>query len=386
MKLKIVQITTDNRGLFAKDENEPLWFGMAPEALFSGFALLPDVELHVVSCARHRMKSPDKLADNTWFHSLHVPKLGWMRTFYQGCIRAVRKKLREIQPDIVHGQGTEMDCALGAVFSGYPNVVTIHGNMAELARLLKARPCSFGWFAGHFENLALRRTDGVFCNSAYTEGLVKPRTRRTWRVPNAIRLDFFAPPVATKPKTSKPILINVGLISPRKRQLELLDLATRLHEEGNAFELHFIGGASTTNSYGAAFLEKVRPLERAGIARYVGKKNTAELIRYFDQSQAMIHFPSEEAFGLVVAEALARNLKFFGARVGGMNDIASDIPGAEMFAAEDWSGLQTAIGRWLRVGAPQNQTTQAIIASRYHPKQIAQRHIEVYRDVLGRSL
>ena len=101
------------------------------------------------------MRSPEKLAPNIFFHSLYVPKIGWMRTLYQGCVRAVRKKLREIRPDIVHGQGTEMDCAMEAVFSGLPNVVTIHGNMAELASLLRARLGSFPWLAARLENLAL---------------------------------------------------------------------------------------------------------------------------------------------------------------------------------------------------------------------------------------
>ena len=73
--------------------------------------MLPDVEVHVVSCTQQPMKSPIKLAENIFFHSLLVPKIGWLRTGYQGCIRAVRKKLRAIQPDIVHGQGTERDCA-----------------------------------------------------------------------------------------------------------------------------------------------------------------------------------------------------------------------------------------------------------------------------------
>ena len=64
-----------------------------------------------------------------------------------------------------------------AVFSGLPNVVTIHGSMAELARLLGARVGSFRWMAGRLEHFALRRTVGVFCNSVYTERLVKPLAR-----------------------------------------------------------------------------------------------------------------------------------------------------------------------------------------------------------------
>src|SRR5208282_5205162 len=115
-------------------------------------AQLPETEVHVLGCVQQPMRSVEKLADNIWFHSLHVPKIGWLRTGYQGCIRAVRKKLKEIQPDIVHGQGTERDCAISAVFSGFPNVLTIHGNMAAIARHVRARAGSFLWLTGHIEN------------------------------------------------------------------------------------------------------------------------------------------------------------------------------------------------------------------------------------------
>jgi hypothetical protein len=43
---------------------------------------MPEVEVHVVSCMRTKVQSPPKLAPNRFFHSLHVPKIGWMRT---GC-------------------------------------------------------------------------------------------------------------------------------------------------------------------------------------------------------------------------------------------------------------------------------------------------------------
>src|ERR1035441_3189235 len=172
-KMRIALLTTDGREVW-KDYGTPApHFGTAVEALMQGFARMPGVEVHVVACACARVNAPPKLAANVFFHSLFVPKLGWMRTGYQGCIRAVRNKLREIRPDVVHGQGTERDCAICAVFSGFPNVVTIHGNMAELARQFGERVGSYGWLAAKLETFTLKRTDGVLCNSAYTEQLVR---------------------------------------------------------------------------------------------------------------------------------------------------------------------------------------------------------------------
>ena len=195
-------------------------------------------------------------------------KLGGCATGYQGCIRATRRKLREIQPDIVHGAGTERDCAISAVFSGFPNVVTIHGNMAELARLFKAPIGSFHWLAARLENFTLRRTAGVLCNSTYTEGLVRSHARKTWLLPHAVRSAFFEPiPEAA----SRPcVLLNAGYIVPRKRQLELLDVAEALHQRGLKFEFRFIGFippatavcASLSGENQTADSQRLRPFPR----------------------------------------------------------------------------------------------------------------------------
>ena len=380
-RLKLALLTTDSRELLKAYGRAEPEFGTAPQALMHGLASLPEVEVHVVSCIRKTVEAPAKLAENIFFHSLHVRKFGWMRTGYQGCIRAVRHKLRKIQPDIVHGQGTELDCAMNAVFSGFPNVLTIHGNMAELARMFRARIGSFGWMAARLENYALKRTAGVFCNSAYTEDLVKPRARRVWRVPNAVRQEFFA---ATRQPcgSGRCVLLNVGLISPRKRQVELLDVARNLRQQGLDFELQFIGSARPDTPYGAAFLEKLKPMAAEGFACFVGIKMGDELIRSLDEAAAMVHFPAEESFGLVVAEALARELKFFGARLGGISEIVAGVPEAELFSADDWPGLTQAIAAWIRRGAHRAPGAAQAMRHRYHPEVIARRHLEIYREVL----
>ena len=136
--MKIALLTTDNRQPFKQYDKAEPFFGTAPEALLQGLATLPEVEVHVVSCIRQPVRAPEKIAPNIFFHSLVVPKIGWMRTLYQGCIRATRKKLREIQPDIVHGQGTELDCGISAVFSGFPNVRLCDRPILMSARLKKA--------------------------------------------------------------------------------------------------------------------------------------------------------------------------------------------------------------------------------------------------------
>jgi len=381
--MRIAIVATDNREEHRKYQLSDPYFHPAIEALLQGFAELPHVIIHVISCAQQPMTSPEKLADNIWFHSLLVPKIGWLRTFYQGCIRAVRQRAKEIQPDLVHGQGTERDCAISAVFSGFPNLVSIHGNVGRVAKSISAPVGSFWWCAAILERFILPRSDGVLCNSVYTESVVRSYARRTWGVANAVRCEFFENPPSLNPAGSKPILLNIGVISPYKRQLEVLELARKLHHDGHSFELHFIGAAGSKANYGATFLNQIAIAERDGFARYLGTKSLPELIDSLDTAAALIHAPSEEAFGLVVAEALARNLKFFGTTVGGIPDIARGVEGVELFSLDDQSSLRVAAENWLRKGCPRPLSAAREMRTRYHPKIIALRHLEIYREFLG---
>jgi glycosyltransferase involved in cell wall biosynthesis len=379
--MKIALLTMDNRGPYREFHKDMPWFGMAPEALISGLASLPNVEVHVVSCIRKPVKSPAKLAENVWFHSLHVPKIGWMRTGYLGCIRAVRRRLKLIQPDIVHGHGTEYESAICAAFSGYPNVVTLLGIMKEMAKLMKARPGSFYWMAAILEGICLRRTAGVLCNSRFTEEKVRSRTRRTWLVPNAVRAAFFQkPPVSRRP--AKCILLNVGTVSAYKRQNELLDVAAQLDAEGLDFQLQFLGQASPDDPYAARFLTRV---QNNSYASHHGFRSLSEMIEYYDNASALVHVSAVESFGLVVAEALSRNLKFIGFSSGGVADIVAGVEGAEAFPDGDWPNLKSALSRWIRGGAVRPSTAANTMRQRYHPQEIARQHIEVYREMLGRT-
>ena len=381
--MRIVILTTDNREPHKDYANPMPHFGTAPTALLQGLAMIPEIEVHVVSCIRRPVKSPQKIAPNTYFHSLVVPKIGWMRTLFQGCIRATRKKIKEIQPDIIHGQGTEADCSISAIFSGFPNVITLHGNMRAVARINGDGPFSYNWVAGRLENFILPRTKGVFCNSAYTETQVAESTPITWRVANPVRQIFFDMPISRfRPAKSVPAFLNVGTLTPYKRQREILALFTELWRRGLKFELCFAGSREGRTTYAKAFACELAVAEQAGYARHVGMLPADRLVMAMDNADALVHVPTEEAFGLVVAEALARNLKFFGSATGGVIDIADGAEGAELFAPQDWTGMETAIVNWYQAGCPRPHNTARIMHARYHPEAIAHQHLEIYRNVL----
>jgi glycosyltransferase involved in cell wall biosynthesis len=271
---------------------------------------------------------------------------------------------------------------MSAVYSGFPNVLTIHGNMQQIYRMRLLGANSYYWLASTLETHALKRTNGVFCNSIHTRALVETRTRTTWLVPNPVRPAFLEAPASDSQPNPLPIFLVVGVVTRLKRPLEILGVMRSLFNAGHRFKIRFVGSHSPDDPYGAQFQALLEQSMSHGYAEYLGLLDEAELIRTMDEADALIHFPEEEAFGLVVAEALARGLKLFAAKVGGIPDIAAGVDAAELHA--DFSSLEQGIAAWLESGAPPPMHAAEVMRSRYHPEVIGTRHLELYREVVGR--
>ena len=217
--IKLLLVTTDNREHRGRYEMPEPWLSAPVLSLVNGFEQIPnDIEYHIVSCAKQSMSAPEQLAANVYFHQPIVPTIGWGRNLFLGCAYAVRKLAHRIGVDIVHGQGTERDCAMAAVLSGYPNVLTIHGNMRVHASRAETRSLYYS-IAARLETFALSRTHGVVAISKYTEDLVKDLVPRTWLLPNAAELRYFeiqpTPPLV-------PRILFIGTINERKNPLGLI--------------------------------------------------------------------------------------------------------------------------------------------------------------------
>lgn len=379
--LKIAFVVVDDR--FTRSLSLP-FFGAAPTALLQGFEELEgEIEIHIVCCTMGDLPSPDKLGSNIWFHSINVPKWGFLRSLHLGCYFAVKRMIKEFQPDIVHAQGTERWCAISTAFLDYPKLLTIHGNLEKINLQFKPKPRIYWSLQTLLQKIAVPRFDGIFCNSDYTQACLKSSARCTWRIDNPIRKVFTeeGPNIIKAPY---PTILNVGIFQERKRQLELLILAKKLFDRGVKVVFRFIGRLET-DEYGMKCRLLIEAGERAGYVEYAGTKTAQELVFEMDRAQGFVHCPSEEAFGLVVAESLARGLKFFGTAVGGVIQITQEVPGCELYDINDWNGMAQGIENWIISGAEREPSAADCIKIRYTPALIAKEHLHIYREIIAES-
>jgi glycosyltransferase involved in cell wall biosynthesis len=377
--MKIAMIIPDNRDEFRRHDDPLPYFGPAPTALLDGLATLPECEVHIVCCVKKKVSAPEKIGPNIFFHTEIVPQWGWLRSGYSGCIRSVRRQLKKIQPDIVHGQGTERYCALASVFSGLPNVLTIHGNMRLVAKVNHARPFSFYWLAARLENFTLPRTDGVVCISNYTRDAVKNLASRTWVLPNAVDESFFNL-TNSKAKQAVPIILCIGVICHRKNQNDFIRALDPLALQ-KKFKLIFLGQVDESD-YCAEFFRLIKSRAWCVHEKFSGR----ERVKEFFQMATMLALPTlEDNCPMVVLEAMAAGVPVLASNVGGVPDLITpgknglfcDPQQPETFCAGVKGLLMDGeLAQCLSFAAREEARVK------FHPHVIAQKHLEIYREVL----
>ena len=378
---KIAFIVADQREVLGQHQLPEPYFGPAPKALLVGLKQTPGVEVHIISCVRQPVPVPARLAENIFFHAVKVPRWGFLRSGYLPCILGIRKKLRELQPDIVHGQGTESYYALTAAHSGFPNVITIHGNMRQVARSLGARPFSFHWLMAHLEAWTIRRAGGVVCLSRYTRAQVQALARQTWLLPNAVEEVFFKIEPAPAPE---PTLLCVGTVIPYKNQNELIRCLDPVAAKQN-IRLIFLGGANPDRPYCQEFLELVR---NRPWCVFKGFTEGNDLREHFRTAHLLVHPSLEDNCPMVILEAMAAGLPVAASRIGGIPDLIDHGVNGLLFDPMDSSQIRDAVVQLLSDSEARKRIAdegKKRALERYHPKEIARQDLEVYREVLKRS-
>jgi glycosyltransferase involved in cell wall biosynthesis len=377
--LKIAFLTTDSREHFQEYQKDTPYFGTAPAALLEGFKDIGEPEVHVISGSQTRMSSPAKLATNIWFHGFTVPKWGWLRTGYSGCILAVRNILAGIQPDLIHAQGTERDCAMTAAFCRRPKVLTIHGNCRAIAQFRQSRPFSYWWLQARLEQFCLPRFDGVVCISKYTKEWVSSLAKRTWLLPNAVDPSFFD--IQPQKPASRPVILVVANVDARKNQIGLIHSLDNLSKQ-HFFDVRFFGKCGE-DPYGQEFR---RLLQARSWCIWGGMLDRDRLRNEFTKATAVMLPTWEDNCPMVVLEAQAAGVPVIASNVGGVPDLVQDGRTGLLTDPARPETMSKALARLLGDPTLAKQLAEegrSQAKARFHPKVIAEKHLEIYREIIA---
>jgi len=348
--------------------------------LLDGLRARDEIEVEVIYGAQDAVDGDDR-----WEGSLHyvpvaykpmpVPGLGGP---FLARTLALLRYLRKSKPDIIHAQGTERESGLVAALASCPSVLTLHGNMTEIARSLNAGLFSYFGLASALERFALARVSGVHCISSYTRDCVLRRAPRTWIIPNAVSPCYFD----IHPKNcGSPRVVCIAGISEWKNPILLIKASEELHAEFPNTQVHFYGACDGTHPYGRAFLDAI---EKHPWCVFHGQCSTDLLLTALKDATCAVLPSKQENFGLSLAEAMAAGVPCIGSDTGGIPDVITDQITGLLFPSGDADALAD---RLIEIHRDRQQAEKMAAAGkedaskRFTAGAVADAHIKMYREI-----
>jgi glycosyltransferase involved in cell wall biosynthesis len=283
-----------------------------------------DLKLHAIELRKELAEDVTFEREGVTFHCLKVPggwrapSLFWLDTFL------IRRRLKQIKPDVVHAWGTEKGAALVASRLPYPYLVSLQGLMKLFSQLIEVN--RYERLAAWLEPISLRRAAVASGESMF----VVDYLRRNYPRLQVHHVEHSPGPVFYHVKRSpatRPVrFLFVGGASFRKGSDLLLLALDKLLPELD-FRLTMIG-----YSRDSAFLSQVKSQTSPGLWERVSMLDalpTAEVLNELARA-TMVLFPTRADTGPVaVKEAVVAGVPVVGSVMGGIPDYVT--PGRNGF-------------------------------------------------------
>ncbi len=340
-----------------------------------------DIELHILSFNYEVSESSTASCDNYTKHVLPGAPLGTVSAFWQDQ-RTLNAKLDTLQPTIVHGQGAGHD-GIVARRSRFPSVITIHGIMAEEAKHF----ATFGQRTRHrllnmlSEHYCIRKGQHTILISQYVADYFNGRIAgESHFIPNPIAANFFEIQRAEEPGR----VLFAGRLVPLKGVLDLIKaIATVAHRR--SIEL-VLAGSLVDRRYVDRLRDEAKRLGIKNQVHFPGILD-AESLRQELSRASMLVLPSyQETAPMVIQEAMAAGVPVIASRVGGTRYQVREGETGFLFDARDVESLTSRISELLANQAMRqsfSKAANALAENEYRADTVANRTIDVYRQVLG---
>lgn len=346
----------------------------------------PDVQLDICTFT-HTVRKDQTIAlpNGLRVHVLRWAVPGTLRGFpvwfpwdeltgYRGQIRRLRRECRKLQPDVVHGHGTEGPYGLAAIRSGFPHAVSIQGVIGDWQHLLKAY--RFRRMAA-LEHQAIREGRNFCCRTDYDQGYVR-RIHPSVNIhyfPEAMRSVFFE--ASPWQDVQLPRLLFVGSGAPRKGLRLLVEACGALPASAGRPSIEVVG------SVPEALQQEMRA--RIGSDRIVfrGVLTAPEIVEAQRRATVFVHPSLGDNSPNSVVEAMVAGMPIVASSVGGTASLVEDgvtglltPPGDVPALTATLARLLSDTGLRLRLGRAAREAAQ-----KHRPDRVADVALDVYRNI-----
>jgi glycosyltransferase involved in cell wall biosynthesis len=317
-------------------------------------------------------------------HRIPNPRGSGSATFFLWRRHLILKELARIQPDIVHGQGTEAECAFTAVTSPYPHVITFHGIMHRVHQITPPPLFSLSHVPRWMEKIVVRKVQNVISISQDVEDFLRESKSpaRSYRIPNAMAPCFFGVEPAPR-EDGRYAILYVGEIQQRKGLIYLVEALARLRDSfPDSLVLRVIGPSK--DSYKQAVEQRATELKVDRQIEWLGTQREQVVAEVLARSDLLALPSFWENMPMSIGEALAAGVPVVSTSVAGIPDWVDHGKTGLLVKPGDPVELADAIRVLLQDSALRHSmgtAGRARALAAYAPRVVAKKTLEVYETI-----
>lgn len=277
-----------------------------------------DVELHLVTFSD---RNKDLKIDNINFHFIKKSRIPRIFTIPQDAL-SIRKKIIEINPDIVHIHGTHYPYSLiaGMVPDKYPNLLTVHGIM-EIEYKFNRGLNFFGALLSFFlEKYAFSKIKNIIVCSPPMKEILEDKTEAMISViPNGIEYNEIENIMPLEP-VNYPSILFVGLFEKIKGPDILIQSIPLVKKKYSNVKLYMAGKGSQE----MVLKELTKELNIEDNVKFLGYISGKKKYSYYASADICVVPSRYESFGIVILEAMACGTPVIASNVGNIPYLIND--------------------------------------------------------------
>lgn len=343
--------------------------------LVNAFARQERHELHWIFNSRVLPESVPIRWQNQTFHPLHIDRRMRMVTGFRADSHAVRRRLDEIQPDLVHAWGTEDHCALSAARSGRRWMLSMQGILTEYVQRAPMHPLVR--LQAVYERYVLRRARELTTESKWGRAMLQRRAPRARIHLVEYGVDDLFYELPWTPDPARPTAIFIGTAEPRKGIQDAVAAFADPRLAGA--ELQVIGDPL------GGFARQLAATAPPNV-RWLGRRSRLETAQALSRAWCLVLPTRADTSPNVVKEARVIGLPVVTTTHGGQSDYIEDGVNGFLREPGDLAGLASALAKLLgETGLARQMGAQRWEEQRefFRPGHTAERFLKIY-DALAR--
>ena len=280
--------------------------------------------MHIITVKKNCQSDDYFEQDGIHFHFLKIPQVPRVGLLFQVDLYRIRRCLRSIQPDVVHGFGTESGYGFSAVNSGYPSVLMMQGIVAEIVGAMGKRMAYFNpmlILTLLLERQTIRRCRHFVCETNFSADYVRRvnPSANIHLIGNLVRNEFYG---LRRVPNSDIDLLFVGSIIPAKGVEVLLKAFARILASFPKAHLH-LAGVSDDKYFYNVLNPLMANLDLQDRVVFHGYCTVDTLLPLFAHAKLVVLPTLMDTAPNVLAEALVAGVPVVASAVGGIPEMLS---------------------------------------------------------------